>query len=94
MADIARFVIAESQIVSEGWNGVQQKDLLVFATSLSVAGAEARNLPALLLAKLRDVRSVMLAVPLVGEQQPVHGALAVFRMDENPRKMFGLQRAP
>src|SRR5216683_526616 len=40
--------------------------------------------PALLLAKLRNMRSVMLPVPLVKKEQPVNGALA----------MFGVQRAP
>src|SRR6266705_4946166 len=51
-------------------------------------------LPALFLAQLRNMRDVMLPVPLVKEEQPVHRALTMFRVDENPRKMFGLQRAP
>src|SRR5439155_2980127 len=61
---------------------------------LSCSRVFATLLPALLFAKFRDMRSVMLPMPLVKEQQPVHRALAVFRMNENPRKMLGLQRAP
>src|SRR5207249_6208726 len=50
--------------------------------------------PALLFAKLRDMRGVMFTVPLVEEQQPINGALAVFGVNESPCEMFGLQRAP
>lgn len=50
--------------------------------------------PALLLAQLGDVRGVMLSVPFVEEEQPVNRALAIFRVNQRPRKLFGLERTP
>src|SRR5260370_21880079 len=50
--------------------------------------------PSLLLAKFHDVLGVVLPVPLVKEQQPVHGALAVLRVDEDSCELRGFQGAP
>ena len=51
-------------------------------------------LPALLFAKFGDMRGVMFPVPRVEEEQPVHRALAVLRVDEDSCKMLGFQRSP
>src|SRR5882762_7205021 len=50
--------------------------------------------PYLLLAKFHDVRGVVLPVPLVKEQQPVHGALAVLRVDEDSCEIRGFRKSP
>jgi len=47
----------------------------------------------LFLAKLRDVRGVMLPVPLVDKQAASQRTLAMW-VDEDSCKMFGLQRTP
>src|SRR3989442_3517324 len=51
-------------------------------------------LPALLFAELRDVRGVVLAMPLVEKKQPIDCPFTMFRVNENSCKLLRLQRAP
>src|SRR6266849_9911294 len=52
------------------------------------------SLPAFLLAEFGDVGGVVFAVPLVNEQQPIDGALAMLGVDERPGEVLGFQGAP
>src|SRR5882672_1170093 len=54
----------------------------------------ASGLPALLLAKLRDMRSVVLPVPLVQEKQPIHGAFAMLRVNQHSRELLLFHGTP
>src|SRR6267378_561773 len=52
------------------------------------------GLPALLLAKLRDMRRMMSPVPFVEEEQPIHAALSMLRVDEYPSELLRFHGAP
>src|SRR6266850_821166 len=58
-------------------------------TSFGLAG-----LPALLLAKLRDMRRVMPPVPFVEEEQPIHTAFAMLWVNEHPSELLRFHRTP
>jgi len=78
-----------------GLDGIEVQCIEV---SAGLAAAKAgRNpsagLPASVLAQFGDVRGVMPAVPGVEEQQPVHGAYAMFRVPKGARVFLRLQRA-
>ena len=52
------------------------------------------GLPALLFAKLRDMRCVMSAVPFVEEEQPIHAAFAMFRVNQRSGELLRLHGSP
>src|ERR1700704_620243 len=58
-------------------------------TSFGLAG-----LPALLLAKFRDMRRVMPSVPFVEEEQPIHTAFAMLWVNEHPSELLRFHGAP
>src|SRR5882762_10418589 len=53
-----------------------------------------RSLPALLLAKLRDMRRVMPPVPFVEEEQPIHAAFAMLWVNEHSSELLRFHRTP
>src|SRR5712664_2371227 len=48
------------------------------------------GLPALLFAELRDMRRVMSPVPFVEEEQPIHAAFAMLRVNQHSGELLRL----